>query len=374
MRPRALRPILWICLATLVTAGILVLADQVSADSHLPSPPSQGVDSETCLACHDTPGFQTELPSGEPLYLTIDSVIFNTSTHGRLGYACVQCHTDTNPFPHEPIEVQTRREFSLDLYTSCARCHQDKYDATLDSVHQKALAAGNTEAAICTDCHGMHDVGPPSVPRGNIPRTCEKCHSKIFEAYSDSVHGAALMGEGNPDVPTCIDCHGVHNVAGPSTGPFRLFSPQICAECHADPELMGRYGVSTEVFDTYVSDFHGTTVILFETITPDQETNKPVCIDCHGVHDMKKVDDPESRVIKANLLATCQKCHPDATANFPSSWLSHYQPSTEEAPLVYFVNLFYKIFIPSVIGVMLIFVVSDGVRRFTMRRRERIDD
>ncbi len=68
---------------------------------------------------------------------------------------------------------------------------------------------------------------------------------------------------------------------------------------------------------SYVTDFHGTTVVLFEEIAPDQETNKPVCIDCHGVHDMKSVDDPESTVIKENLLDTCQKCHPDATTNFP---------------------------------------------------------
>jgi hypothetical protein len=78
---------------------------------------------------------------------------------------------------------------------------------------------------------------------------------------------------------------------------------------------------------------------------------------------MKKVDDPESTVIKENLLATCQKCHPDATANFPTSWLSHYQPSPENSPLVYYVNLFYQFFIPTVVGGMTLFVVIDGGRR-----------
>jgi hypothetical protein len=166
----------------------------------------------------------------------------------------------------------------------------------------------------------------------------------------------------------------VHNVKGPTTGPFHLFSPQICARCHADTELMDKYGISTDVFNTYVSDFHGTTVLLYEATAPDQETNKPVCIDCHGVHDMRKVDDPESRVIKSNLLATCQRCHPDATTNFPDAWLSHYQPSPKHSPVVYYVNLFYKIFIPTLIGGMVFFVVTDGSRRILNRRREKSNE
>lgn len=354
----------------LVTVALFSYRAAKAAESE-PVPPTQGIDNESCFACHATPDMQVELPSGEPLYLTIDSILFNTATHGRLGYACVQCHTNIRGYPHDPITAETRRDFTLQLYTSCAQCHQDKYDATLDSVHQKALAGGNEQAAVCTDCHGAHDIGSPNVPLSKIPRTCERCHSQIYDRYAESVHGAALLGEGNPDVPTCTSCHGVHDVEGPSNSPFRLFSPQICAECHADQELMERYGISTAVFETYLSDFHGTTVVLFEDLAPDQETNKPVCIDCHGVHDMRRVDDPDSTVIKENLLSTCQKCHPNASTNFPASWLSHYIPNRVNTPLVYFVNLFYKVLIPTVIGGMLIFVLADFTKRIRSRRKER---
>lgn len=329
----------------------------------------QAADNSACLSCHGTPGLQTELPSGEPLYISIDPDVFAASVHGQQGHACTDCHTDRTGYPHDPIPVQNRRDYALERYTACLQCHREKYDASLDSVHQKALAAGNKDAAVCTDCHGAHDISDPNEPRTKIPQTCERCHSQIYDIYAESVHGEALIGEGNADVPTCIDCHGVHDVEGPSSSPFHLFSPQICAECHANEELMGKYGISTDVFDTYVSDFHGTTVVIFETIAPDQETNKPVCIDCHGVHEMKMVDDPESKVIQANLLTTCQRCHPDAADNFPASWLSHYQPSPEKAPLVYYVNLFYKFFIPGVLGPMVIFVISDGVRRTIKRVR-----
>ncbi len=354
----------------LVIALILTFAPTQATQSPTNLLP-QTADNEACFACHATPGMQTKLPSGEVLYLTIDRDTFQASVHGERGYACIQCHTDISGYPHPAIEAATRRDFTLDLYTVCADCHQDKYNKTLDSVHQQALAGGNKNAAVCTDCHGAHDTQPPGEPRSAIPKTCDRCHSQIYDLYKNSVHGSALLEDGNPDVPTCTDCHGVHDVEGPSNSPFRLFSPQICAKCHADAQLMDKYGISTDVFNTYVSDFHGTTVVLFEKLAPDQQTNKPVCIDCHGVHDMQQVDAPESTVMKENLLATCRKCHPDASANFPSSWLSHYVPSPTRDRMVYYVGLFYKILIPTVVGGMLIFVISDAINRIRSRRKER---
>jgi hypothetical protein len=123
--------------------------------------------------------------------------------------------------------------------------------------------------------------------------------------------------------------------------------------------MMAKYDINTDVFDTYFADFHGTTVEIFEKTTPDQETNKPVCIDCHGVHDIKAPDNVGSTVIKQNLLTTCQRCHPDATPNFSDSWLSHYEPSLEHHPIVYLVDLFYQFFIPGTLGIMALFVVTD---------------
>jgi hypothetical protein len=245
------------------------------------------------------------------------------------------------------------------------------FEKTQDSVHARALEGGNLNAAVCSDCHGAHDIQPfDEKSRTAIPQTCERCHSEIYNAYEESVHGAALIGEGNPDVPTCIDCHGVHNVSGPVDSDFHLKSPEICARCHTDPELMDKYGISTNVLDTYLADFHGTTV-MFEAGIPGQETNKPVCVDCHGVHDIKKTDDPNSRVIHQNLLTTCQRCHPDATTNFSEAWLGHYEPSPDKYPVIYYIQLFYFIFIPTLLGGMALFVVSDASRRIINRRKEK---
>lgn len=346
-------------------------------DDNLAAPALQGgVANEDCLVCHSSPDLQMTLPSGEILDLTVLPEAYGDSVHGQRNYACVQCHIDIDGYPHPELQVGTVRDWIVSQYRTCEQCHPGEYRDTLDSVHQQELAAGNFQAAVCTDCHGTHTISPAGEPRSRIPQTCRQCHSAIFDVYADSVHGAALLGEGNPDVPTCIDCHGVHNIEGPTDSEFRLFSPQICAQCHADEELMQEYGISTDVFETYVSDFHGTTVTLYQQVTEGQEINTPVCIDCHGVHDIVEVDSPDSPVLKANLVQTCQQCHPDASANFPDAWLSHYRPSPTHWPLVYFVDLFYKIFIPTVIGGMLLFVATDVSRRFIRRppRQESRDE
>jgi predicted CXXCH cytochrome family protein len=238
----------------------------------------------------------------------------------------------------------------------------------LDSVHAQQIAAGNWAAAICTDCHDPH-VAQAGPSRVEIPVTCSKCHSTIYNEYRDSVHGKALIDAENTDVPTCVDCHGVHNQEDPHISAFRLNSPQLCASCHADGATMNKYGLSVDVFDTYVADFHGTTVTLFERQSPDQPTNKPVCYDCHGVHNMRRADDPSSQVFQDNLLRTCQKCHPDASASFSSTWLSHYRPDVRKFPLVFFVDLFYKILVPAVIGFMVLYVVVEFVSRLARRLR-----
>ncbi len=338
-----------------------------------------------CLTCHSQPEMSTRLVSNESLALTVDPALFAASVHATQGIACVDCHPDITTFPHPNYSLRDRRDLTLQLYATCQTCHIDKYNMQLDSVHGKALAGGNRNAAVCTDCHNPHsqtslrDEAGAFTPQARlaVPRTCARCHSAIYEQYRASVHGAALIGDpakgmpgGNPDVPTCIDCHGVHSIEDPTTTEFRLKSPQLCASCHADPQRMDKYGLSTAVMSTYVADFHGTTTTLFEQLSPDAQTNKPVCFDCHGVHDIQRVDDPQKGLeVKENLLRTCQKCHPGATANFPDSWLSHYIPDPEHNSLVYFVNLFYRIFIPVVLGGMGVFVITDIVRRLIDRRK-----
>ncbi|MCP4362554.1 MAG: hypothetical protein GY796_31500 [Chloroflexi bacterium] len=325
----------------------------------------QKVDSDYCLACHSQPDLTMTFPNGDVKSVAIDADALHNSVHGDDNswqpLECANCH-EMNAYPHEPVQAESAREYSLERYTVCEQCHDHNYEKALDSVHGAALADGEIEAAVCTDCHGAHDTPVPDEPRERISHTCEQCHSEIFNEYSTSIHGDALLSDSNLDVPTCIECHGVHNINEPTTALARLRSPQLCAGCHTNTKLMGEYDISTEVFDTYVADFHGATVTLFEHQDPTVETNKAVCYDCHGVHNIKATDDPQAG-IKNNLLVTCQECHPDATVNFSDAWTSHFQPSLEHNPLVYLVNLFYQIVIPLTVGFFAFLILTDLYRR-----------
>jgi len=331
----------------------------------------------TCLGCHSKPGLTKELENGDVMLLTIDEQHFSNSVHYYEGLSCKDCHQDITGFPHPEFLARNLRDASLLLYTACQKCHVNEYNKTLDSVHQKQLTGGNNNAAICTDCHNPHTqqqltdkVTGDLLPEARllIPQTCARCHNEIYTAYKSSVHGSALTLVKNQDVPTCISCHGVHNIQDPLTNAFRTNSPQLCADCHTNPEIMKKYNISTEVLNTYVADFHGTTITLFEETNPDLPSNKPVCFDCHGIHDIKKTNDPVYGVtMKENLLVRCQVCHPDATDNFPSAWMNHYIPSPSEYPLVYYINLFYKFLIPTLLGGMGFYVLADFIHRMVVR-------
>jgi len=186
-----------------VTAAPLAV-DRVSG------PPVQQTE-QYCLSCHGKPDLQMTLPSGEKLSLYVSPEHLKSSVHSAAGIECEACHTNITTYPHPAIDFQTRRELSRSYYQACQKCHSANYEKAQDSMHAQAAAAGNLNAAICTDCHGAHDVQPPDQPRAKISQTCSQCHQDIFNSYKDSIHGSALINENNPDVPVCTDCHGVHN-------------------------------------------------------------------------------------------------------------------------------------------------------------------
>ncbi|MCZ7550601.1 MAG: cytochrome c3 family protein [Anaerolineales bacterium] len=331
--------------------------------------PSRPLDNAECLGCHAQPNMILRVGINNIL-ITVDPQKFQDSIHGQNGLLCADCHPDISAYPHPDSYSQTnRREFQFALYETtqkaCANCHAGQVSDAASGVHQQTLHAGNHNAAFCADCHYPHYVDPEiDLQRAQIPDVCARCHSEIAALYKKSVHGAALTGEGNPDAPTCVSCHGNHKIVDPRTVEFRNAIPPCARSCHTSKEIMEKYGLSTNVMQTYVADYHGTTVTLFEQTSPNLPTNKPVCTDCHGVHNISSTKDPVSGIgLKQNLLPKCQRCHPDANENFPDAWMSHYNASPAKYPLVFFVNLFYWIMIPGVIGGMLFFVATDIIRR-----------
>lgn len=334
-----------------------------------------------CKNCHSLLTSWVTLESGEVIDPHITPAHIDASVHGYreidgMQYTpleCTDCHRDEEytSFPHPELEFATRRELTLARETICQDCHTNIFDETRDGIHNRALQEGNQDAATCFDCHGSHEIQPPNEPRQRVSATCGNCHTEIEEQYVQSVHGAALVGEDNPDVPVCTDCHGAHDTVQATSNEFRLASTAMCGECHGDASIMDKYGISTDVMATYVADFHGTTTVLFGRESMEQKINTAVCYDCHGIHNILPATDENSQIMRANLLTTCQQCHPDANENFSASWMSHYRPSLEHYPLVYFVNLFYRLVIPFTVGAFMLFIASDVFRRLWDRRAGR---
>jgi len=209
------------------------------------------------------------------------------------------------------VAVAVMAAFSAAGAQECLRCHglpglkseQGKIVYVDSSAYRNSAHGG----LPCTACH-PGDWSYPHTEAG-APVECGQCHQGALRDYSRGVHGRDAA-EGNPDVPTCERCHGVHDVLPMA----RLVEERQamhnllidkCAECHTDSELMRKYGVPLDRFATYETSAHGR-ADRFGSVAVAR------CATCHGFHAILPPDDPRSPVNPENLPTTCGKCHEDA--------------------------------------------------------------
>jgi hypothetical protein len=372
--------------ASLLLISALIAAWAFSGTSAQAATVAQQGGHSDCLNCHND-SLIGVFNNGATLTLSMHEDEFNASVHGgKIG--CVACHDEHGYYPHPnsgqdncftchnsakdgselrvKVNFDSPRDLAFNVSDACAKCH-DNAEELSGSLHEKFREQGNPGAPVCSDCHGAHNIHKPNVPRSQVSRTCAKCHPATFSTYESSVHGEALMADSNPDVPTCEDCHGAHSVQGPDSPNFRNAMIQVCGDCHADEERMGKYDISAGVFDTYLADFHGRTVDFFRQNESGRPSQAATCYDCHGVHNIRRVDDPLSMVYPENLQETCSHCHADADIRFPDAWLGHYVPTWEDTPSLYAVNAIYAIAVPGLIGGFLVYIALDAVRRIRHR-------
>jgi len=242
-----------------------------------------GQEAGDCLVCHE----DTELTTnrdGRVVSLFVDLPKYESSIHGQAGLTCVDCHQDLvgSDFPH-----------AEDLApVDCAFCHDDVAEVYRQSLHGQAAARGERLAPRCWDCHGAHDILPPTndasrVTKFNIPFMCGRCHKEgtpvsrlydipqdsILTHYSFSIHGEGLFKRGLTISAVCTDCHTAHNVL-PHTDPrstiYRDNVPKTCQVCHGRIEQVHQKVIRGELWE--------------------KEPNKvPVCVECHEPHKARRV-------------------------------------------------------------------------------------
>jgi hypothetical protein len=251
-----------------------------------------------CAMCHDAPA--------TALMRSVHAAI----PAGARGAArCVTCHGPPHQIrPSADPESPTTK---LRVAGTCAQCHGDTVvrgtprgpavaAQFADSIHGMALTR-TTVAPTCSDCHSGHDVRRTADPESlvnaaTVPDTCGTCHANQQRLYGASVH-AELLRSNAPAAPHCVSCHSAHSIRPTADDQWQLSAVEQCGTCHR------------EALATYRDSFHGQVTAL--GFTPVAK-----CADCHQAHQVLRTDDARSSVSPANLLTTCQTCHPSANPSF----------------------------------------------------------
>ena len=297
----------------------------------------------TCINCHGSP--HELLPAADPK---------SRVNHANIPTTCGSCHGQKL--------VMAASGQSSQVFVS--------YE---ESVHGKAVAAGSDKAAVCTDCHGSHEILAASDPKSpifkfNVPTTCAKCHTNVEQQFAQSIHGQAVA-HGNWQAPVCTDCHGIHSIKAhldPNSSVSAANLSQVtCARCHEGVRLSQEFGVEGRRSTTYLASYHGLASKLGSQVVAN-------CASCHGVHNILPSSDPHSTINRANLVTTCGQCHPGVTEKFVVGKVHVDAPLSADvgSVAVRWIRKLYLGMIFAVIGAMLLHNLVIWRRKALLRRKQ----
>ncbi|MBI2431545.1 MAG: hypothetical protein HYV26_01595 [Candidatus Hydrogenedentes bacterium] len=173
---------------------------------------------EECMVCHGDPGAAMSTATGKVVSLYLDQAVYGKSKHAEIG--CTSCHNDIDELPHPeklaPVDCSVchaeAEEYAQSLHgralasgdkdiggcmdchgkhdirgvddplshtnkhnlpQTCGKCHSDSAlvhrhmvsvvqpsQAYVKSTHANAIREGNLDAAVCSACHGAHNILP----------------------------------------------------------------------------------------------------------------------------------------------------------------------------------------------------------------------
>jgi cytochrome b subunit of formate dehydrogenase len=186
----------------------------------------------------------------------------------------------------------------------CLDCHAEP-DEDMPVVTAEHLALSTHVDLDCTDCH--MNVGDIPHEEKLASVNCGECHEDVAEQYVR--HGFGIVGE-DPDIPTCGDCHGSHDirlVAEKASRVNPLNLPETCGSCHEDGEFTESHGIRFKhPVKVYTQSVHGKAALggIYQAAT---------CNDCHvtsgSAHEILPPGDVESPINHFNITDTCGQCH-----------------------------------------------------------------
>ena len=223
---------------------------------------------------------------------------------------------------------------------TCVKCHLESGGELSIPVKEWQKSIHKKVGVMCVDCHGGDPTSMENAMdeakgfRGKpkaieIPFLCAKCHSDInrmrqynirtdqFEEYKTSVHGKRLFKNKDPNVATCVSCHGSHEIRkkdDPLSTVYHTNVPETCGKCHSDPKRMKPYGLPTNQLKEYKEGYHGQ--ILYGKIEGKNPSLAPNCADCHGIHGATPPGVKE-------IANVCGNCHVNTSKYYRES--PHYK-------------------------------------------------
>lgn len=292
-----------------------------------------------CLECHSDKTLNKTNNDGRVISLYVDETILKKSIHKT--NACHSCHSDiTTKHPDDEVPAKP---------VSCGNCHPHNLESYKGSIHYLLKEKGEEGAPDCKDCHGAHQILPPTNPESplhfsKLSKTCGECHPEAAKEVEISVHGKSAA-EGHKEAATCIDCHSEHKIEKLKGAGAKQISENVCGKCHSSEQINTKFGIPKNRVTTFLESYHGLASHLGSTRAAN-------CASCHGYHKVLPSSNPESTIHKNNLVATCGKCHPGASEKFASGKihtdLSSYRDTGEKVN--YWVRKIYLILITTTIG------------------------
>lgn len=259
----------------------------------------------SCLGCHIELDDELKAPAEA----------WERDVHKRFGLSCSDCHGG-NP-KEEDIDLAKDNTFKgvpsrQENPEFCGPCHSDssymrqfnpriridQMELYKTSQHGQLLESGDTKAAVCSDCHGIHGILEATQPKSmvfpwNIPETCSTCHSDRgymskynlptdqWEEYKKSVHYIALYDKKDLSAPVCNDCHGNHGANPPEITSIAY----VCRQCHPSTGELFSASPHEEAYEALeISECeacHGNHKILRPTDDMLGTGEDAVCIQCH---------------------------------------------------------------------------------------------
>ena len=195
---------------------------------------------------------------------------------------------------------------SASAQETCVSCHSTQQDLRLRDPVERLRGSVHDLAMGCSGCHGgrgneptvqAHDVSVGFVARpdpATVADRCGTCHAdaRFIRRHRDDLptdqlalfhadsHGLALA-QGNLAAPSCLGCHGSHDVRAPNDPASRVArrrQHETCGGCHSDPARMAGTRLPTNQAALWAESVHGRAVLAHGS------SSAPTCAGCHGAH------------------------------------------------------------------------------------------